>query len=171
MRATSLSSDEPSGSEQPPRPACDPSSRRRRDVRRLVVGVCVAAVAVPGLWVLLWDTEGQAQKTQRCSALMMMRYYVEKEAERLGYYPLTLEEVEDIRESFIPYGETDNLEYVAAGARYTVAANQLIFRETAARRYGFQTGWFEFRRAGWQFHTGDPPPQAAAAGGTEALPQ
>lgn len=141
----------------------DPSGPRKKwtHVAWLLLGVCLGAAMVVGVWILVWDTEGQARKTSRQSALMMMRNYLEQEAQRLGHYPLRLEDVDEVRD-YILEGEAQFVEYVAAGKPYSQTENPVVLRETVARHYGFKRGWWEIYHYHTVFHSGDAPRAAPA---------
>ena len=127
------------------------SWRRKRLGRTLVVSV-LGLVAV----TFLWDAHGAAEMTSRRSSLVVMSELIKRQAEELGRYPDSLQDVPGIVETFIPRGETTGLRYVAAGAAYDPEGNRLLLFEQTATRYGFRKGWFEVRQQEVLLRRGNP---------------
>ncbi len=131
--------------------------RRRSRVR--VAGVVAAALGVLALFYGLWWLANEsASMLSRRSALVVVRNYLELEAEKLGQYPPCLADVGEIRSFYFDTGllAPGDLEYVADGKPYGPAGNERLFYETRSRRYGFRVGWFDFYQQEWHFRPGSP---------------
>lgn len=121
---------------------------RRPWLRRCLWAALALAVAFA---VFVWFACGEADKVSRRSTFVVMRHYLLEEARRLGHYPASLQDVEEIKDDW----EIREVEYVAGGKPYNPKGNQYLFYEIRSRRYGFDTGWYDFYQREWRFHEGD----------------
>jgi hypothetical protein len=115
-------------------------------------GLVLFAAAGVGAW--LFAEYGKAEKSARLSTLLNIRKFIVDYAKANGKYPMDMWEAvpeEDFRSEL----EVAPLEYMGAGKPYPLQSDKKLFCDSAARRYGFEVGWFEFSEHDWSFHRGE----------------
>jgi len=123
----------------------------RRLLLLLAAGVLVMAAA---LALGVFEQYGRAERAARLSGLLNIRQRLVRYAEARGRYPESLWEAVPRNDYRHELGQMP-LHYLAGGKPYPLEGDARVLCDRAARRYGFQVGWFEFTEDDWRFHEGE----------------
>ncbi len=128
---------------------------RAMALRRLLLLLATGALVVAAVLALgVFDQCGRAEKAARLSGLLGIRQRLVRYAEARGRYPECLWDAVPRNDYLHELGQMP-LDYLAGGKPYPLEGDARVFRDRAARRYGFQVGWFEFTEHDWHFHEGE----------------
>jgi len=138
----------------------DSDSTRRKDwpraLWRKAVWLCLISGAM-GLGVFVWHSCQKADIAARKTNLALLRTLLVGYAEKSGHYPPDLDGVLEAEERFRARLELDNLIYIAAELPYYPGGKRELLYEQAARRYGFEKGWFRVYEDWVRFVPGERP--------------